>query len=106
MQEVSRYQRAETSAPTGDVFVEHAGVSLDAALSAVKRRATTTGCRMEDTAVAIVAREVRFSPQPAADRIDYRDAVVVVPRSRRTETLRCDWQSDMQGHAWPRTVHS
>jgi hypothetical protein len=106
MGEVWWEQRAATLSRATGIVSEQADCSLDDALLLLKRRASATSRDLEDMAVAIVTREVRFFPRVSAESLDYGDAVAIAPSTRRTETLRCDWQSDMEGRAWPRTVHS
>ena len=79
--------------------------SVDAALVLLEQRASTTGSDLEDT-VAIVTREVRVYPHVSVEAVDYRDALTLPRPHQPSETMRCDWESDMEGHVWPRTVHS
>jgi hypothetical protein len=106
MEQVWWEQRAATLARAAGIVSEQADCSPDDALLMLKKTASATSRDLEDMAVAIVTREVRFYPHVATESIDYRDAIPPAPMARRPETLRCDWQSDLEGRAWPRTVHS
>lgn len=106
MEEVWWEQRAATLGKAADIVSEQVECSADDALLLLKQSARATSRDLEDIAVAVVTREVRFYPHAASESIDYRDAITVGAATRRPETLRCDWESDMEGRAWPRTVHS
>jgi hypothetical protein len=97
--------RAAKVSRAAEIVAAEADCSMDSALLLLKRRANAMRTDLEDIAVAVVTRRVRFhaDPRPVDD---YGNSVAVPRRIVSTETARCEWESDMEGQAWARTVRA
>ena len=63
-------ERAAKLSQAADIVSAQANCSVDAALLLLKRRASATSCDLEEIAVSVITRRVRFHDDHRSDTVD------------------------------------